>query len=79
METEAEREAGSMQGARCGTQSHDLRIMPWAEGRHSTAEPPRCPKFGDNFEDNDIISSSCWLEGGKGEGGKSVTGFKKRG
>ena len=33
-ETQAEGEAGSMQGARCGTQSWDSRIMPWAEGRH---------------------------------------------
>ena len=42
-ETQAEREAGSMQGARCGTQSRDSRIMPWAEGRHSVAESPRRP------------------------------------
>ena len=33
-EAQAEGEAGSMQGARCGTRSRDLRIMPWAEGRH---------------------------------------------
>ena len=36
-ETETERqkhrEAGSMQGARCGTQSRDLRITPWAKGK----------------------------------------------
>ena len=32
-----------MQGARCGTQSRDSRIMPWAEGKCSTAEPPRHP------------------------------------
>ena len=35
-----EREAGSMQGAQCGTRSRDSRIMPWSEGRPSTAEPP---------------------------------------
>ena len=29
---EGEAEAGSMQGARCGTQSHVSRITPWAEG-----------------------------------------------
>ena len=40
-ETQAEREAGSMQGAQCGTQSWDPRIKLWSEGRHSTAEPPR--------------------------------------
>ena len=33
-ETQAEGEAGSMQGARCGTQSRDSRITPWAKGRH---------------------------------------------
>ena len=29
-ETQAEGEAGSMQGARCGTRSRISRIMPWA-------------------------------------------------
>ena len=42
-ETQAEGEAGSMQGARCGTPSRDSRITPWAEGRLQTAEPPRDP------------------------------------
>ena len=32
-ETQAEGEAGSMQGAHCGTRSQDSRIMPWAKGR----------------------------------------------
>ncbi|CAK7306681.1 hypothetical protein VULLAG_LOCUS12721 [Vulpes lagopus] len=31
-ETQAEGEAGPMQGARSGTRSRDSRIMPWAEG-----------------------------------------------
>ena len=31
-ETQAEREAGSMRGARCGTRSQVSRIRPWAEG-----------------------------------------------
>ena len=44
-ETQAEGEAGSMQGARRGTGSRVSRITPWAEGRGSTAEPPRCPYF----------------------------------
>ena len=44
-ETQAEREAGSMQEARCWTRSWDLRIMVWAKGRHSTTEPPRPPCF----------------------------------
>ena len=38
-ETQAEGEAGSMQGTRCGTKSQDSRITPWAEGRYSTTEP----------------------------------------
>ena len=37
-------EAGSMQGARCGTQSQDPRVMTWAQGRCSTMEPPGIPK-----------------------------------
>ena len=41
--TQAEGEAGSMQGARYGTPSRDSGITPRAEGRCSTAEPPRCP------------------------------------
>ena len=32
-----------MQGARCGTRSQDPEIMPWAEGRCSTTEPPGAP------------------------------------
>ena len=43
-ETQAEGEAGSIQGARWGTQFQDSGIMPWAKCRHSTAEPPRDPK-----------------------------------
>ena len=31
-ETQAEGEAGSMQGAQCGTRSQDSKITPWAEG-----------------------------------------------
>ena len=31
-ETQAEGEAGSMQGVGCGTQSWVSRIRPWAEG-----------------------------------------------
>ena len=42
-ETEAEGKAGFSQGARCGTRSQDSRIIPWAEGRCPTAEPPRHP------------------------------------
>ena len=42
-ETQAEGEAGSMEGARRGTRFWDFRITPWAKGRRSTTEPPRCP------------------------------------
>ena len=45
-ETQAEGEAGSMQGAGCGTWSQDSSIMPWAKGRHSTTKPPRHPRKG---------------------------------
>ena len=37
--------ADSMQGARHWTRSQDSRIMPWAEGKHQTIEPPRDPHF----------------------------------
>ena len=47
-ETQAEGEAGSVQGARRGTRSRVSRIRPWAEGRHPTAEPPRDPQ--NNFQ-----------------------------
>ena len=43
-ETQAEGEAGSMQGARRGTQSWVSRITPWAEGGAKTTEPPGLPK-----------------------------------
>ena len=44
-ETQAEGEAGSMQGARCGTRSQYPEIMTSAKGRCSTAEPPRHPNI----------------------------------
>ena len=42
-ETQAEGEAGSLQGAQGGTRSRDSRITPWAKGRSQTTEPPRNP------------------------------------
>ena len=42
-ETQAEREASSMPGARCGTWTWDSRNTPWAEGRSSTSKPLRFP------------------------------------
>ena len=43
-ETQAEGEAGSMQGARCGTWFQVSRITPWSKGRSSTTEPSRRPR-----------------------------------
>ena len=40
-ETQTERETGYLQGAPCGIRSCNSGITPWAEGRRSTAEPPR--------------------------------------
>ena len=40
-ETQAEEEAGSMQAAQRGAWSRGSRIIPWAQGRRQTAEPPR--------------------------------------
>ena len=42
-ETQTEAEAGSTQEARRRTRSQVSRIIPWAEGRRSTAESPRDP------------------------------------
>ena len=42
-ETQAEGEAGSLQGAQCGTQSQDPGVTTWAKGRRQTAAPPRDP------------------------------------
>ena len=42
-ETQAEGEAASTQGARCGIRSQDSRTTPQAEGRPQTAEPPTDP------------------------------------
>ena len=44
-ETQAEGEASSMQGARCGIRSRNPGITAWAKGRCSTTEPPRCPQL----------------------------------
>ena len=46
-ETQAEGEAGSMQGARYGTQSQDPRIMTWAKGRCSMLSHPGAPHLID--------------------------------
>ena len=45
-ETQAEGEAGSMQGARCGTQSWVSKIMPQAE---DSAKPLSHPGFPNTF------------------------------
>ena len=42
-ETQAEGEAGSMQGARCRTPSRDSRITPWAEGGAKPLSHLGCP------------------------------------
>ena len=49
-ETQAEGEASSRQGAPCGTQSQDSKIMPWAKGRRQTAKPPRDPLLLEIYE-----------------------------
>ena len=43
VETQAEEEAGSMQGARCETRTQESGIMPPAKGKCITTEPLRCP------------------------------------
>ena len=42
-ETQTEGEAGSMRGARHGTQFQVSRITPWAEGSAKPLSLPGCP------------------------------------
>ena len=44
-ETQAEGEAGSMQGARHGTQSQVSRIRPWTKGGAKPLSHPGCPQL----------------------------------
>ena len=44
-ETQVEGEAGSMQGAQCGTRSQVSRIRSWAEGGAKPLSHPGCPIF----------------------------------
>ena len=55
-ETQAEGEAGSMKGARRGTQSWVSRITPWAEGGAKPLSHPGCPCH--NFLENKIDISN---------------------
>ena len=55
-EAEAEGEAGSMQEVQCMTRSWISRIMPWAEGRCPTTEPPRSPRITVLINLNGIVS-----------------------
>ena len=57
-QTQAEGEAGSMQGARCGTQSRVSRITPWAEGGTKPLSHPGCPE--DNLRN--FVSGSNFRE-----------------
>ena len=42
-ETQAEGEAGSTQGAQCGTRSQVPKITPWAEGSAKLLTHQGCP------------------------------------
>uniref|UniRef100_A0A8C0T484 glutathione transferase n=3 Tax=Canis lupus TaxID=9612 RepID=A0A8C0T484_CANLF len=59
-ETQAEGEAGSMQGARCGTRSQVSRITPWAKGSRSTAEPPGLPNTTCSLFVHPLPALSCF-------------------
>ena len=61
---EAETETGSMQGAR-QTRSQVSRIMPWAEGRRQSTEPPRDPLFS-CFSSRKPPPLIPWIVGQKG-------------
>ena len=63
-ETQAEGEAGFMQEVRCGTQSWDLGITPWAKGKCSTAEPPRRPN-NSSFRISSVFSRLMLAQSGQ--------------
>ena len=42
-QTQAEGEAGSVQGAQCGSRSQDSRITPWAKGDAKPLSHPGSP------------------------------------
>ena len=48
-ETQAEGEAGSIQGARCKTRSQDLGITPWAQGDTKPLSHPGIPVITVSF------------------------------
>ena len=53
--TQAEGEAGSMQGARHGTRSWVSRITPWAEGGAKPLSHSGCPKM-------QILIQKVWVD-----------------
>ena len=57
-ETQAEGEAGSMQGARRGTQSWVPRITPWTEDGAKLLSHPGCPKRR-ILKDKKLNEESC--------------------
>ena len=76
-QAEAEGEAGSMQGAQCGTRSPVSRIKPWAEGRCPTPEPPRhtCNYFFLNSFSSVLVLLCFAYRGYLGFKDASVYGF----
>ena len=66
-QTQAEEEAGSVQGAPRGTRSGVSRITPWAEGGAKPLSHPGCPdthfhttlKWTLSGEGADILQSEC--------------------
>ena len=59
-ETQAEGEAGSMQGAQCGTRSQDPRIPPWAEGGAKLLGYLACPKSIFLSSLSELMDKSCF-------------------
>ena len=64
-ETLAEGEAGSMQGAQCGTRSRVSRITPWAEVCAKPLSHPGCP--GSTYLNSGLIPTFPLLFHHEGE------------
>ena len=75
-ETQAEGEAGSMQGAGCGCPSRASRITPWAEGGAKPLTHPASLVFIKDFPCLTEHKQARGAAEGKGEAGSLLSGVR---